>query len=228
MIRFDMSEYQTKESIYRFIGSPDGQTSGSLTEAISQKPYSLILLDEFEKAHPDLLNLFLQVFDDGRLTDNLGKTVDFSNTIIIATSNANSELIKEMIEAKEPMQKISETIKKKLTAYFKPELINRFTQIVFFKNLLLKDIELIVKLQLNSLTKSLAKTHGISLSFSDAALCRIAALGYDPVFGARPLRGVVSEKIKSILAEKILRQEIAKGSTVDIIMENKEITFKIK
>ena len=228
MARFDMSEYQTKESIYRFIGSPDGRTSGSLTEIISQKPYSLILLDEFEKAHPDLLNLFLQVFDDGRLTDNSGKTVDFSNTIIIATSNANSELIKEMIETKESMEKISEVIKKKLTAYFKPELINRFSQIVIFKNLSLKDIEIITKLQLNLLAKSLEKTHGISLLFSDAALCNIAALGYDPVFGARPLRSVISEKVKSVLAEKILRQEITKGNTVDVILENKEIVFKIK
>ena len=227
MERFDMSEYQAKESIYRFIGSPDGRISGSLTECVSQKPYCLILLDEFEKAHPDILNLFLQVFDDGRLTDNLGKTVDFSNTIIIATSNANSELIKEMIETRESMEKISETIKKKLTAYFKPELINRFSQIVVFKNLSLKDIELITKLQLDSLAKSLGKTHGVSLLFNDAAICRIAALGYDPVFGARPLRGVISEKIKSVLAEKILKQEIVKGNTIDIILENKEIIFKI-
>lgn len=227
MARFDMSEYQTKESIYRFIGSPDGQTNGQLTEIISQKPYSLILLDEFEKAHPDILNLFLQVFDDGRLTDNFGKTVDFSNTIIIATSNANSELIKEMIESKESIGKIGEIVKKKLTVYFKPELINRFSQIVVFKNLSLRDIELIAKLQLNSLAKSLEKTHGISLLFNDAAVCKIAELGYDPVFGARPLRGVISEKIKSVLAEKILRQEISKGNTIEIILENRNITFKI-
>ncbi|MEK7635913.1 MAG: ATP-dependent Clp protease ATP-binding subunit [Patescibacteria group bacterium] len=228
MVRFDMSEYQTRESIYRFIGSPDGQTSGQLTECISQKPYSLILLDEFEKAHPDILNLFLQVFDDGRLTDNFGKIVDFSNTIIIATSNANSELIKEMIEAKESMPKISETIKKKLTVYFKPELLNRLSQIVVFKNLSIRDIEEIAKLQLIALTKTLEATHGISLVFNDAAICKIAALGYDPVFGARPLRGVISEKIKSVLAEKILRQEIAKGNAIDITLENEEIAFKIK
>lgn len=227
MARFDMSEYQTKESIYRFIGLPDGQTSGQLTERIIQKPYSLILLDEFEKAHPDILNLFLQVFDDGRLTDNLGRTVDFSNTIIIATSNAHSELIKEMIEAGESMKKIEETIKKKLAAYFKPELLNRFSQIVVFKNLSIKDIEEITKLQLTALAKTLETTHGISLIFSEATICRIAKLGYDPVFGARPLRAVISEQIKSVLAEKILRQEITKGSTIDIILENEKIIFKV-
>ena len=105
MVRFDMSEYQTKESIMRFIGTPDGKISGSLTDAIMAKPFSLVLLDEFEKAHPDLLNLFLQVFDDGRLTDGLGRTVDFTNTIIIATSNAHSNFIKERIETGDKMEK---------------------------------------------------------------------------------------------------------------------------
>ncbi len=225
MARFDMSEYQNKESISRFIGSTDGKSVGSLTEVIMQKPYSLILLDEFEKAHPDILNLFLQVFDDGRLTDSLGRTSDFTNTIIIATSNAHSNFIKESIEAKKQMEQISEELKKKLTEYFKPELLNRFSQIVFFKNLSAEDIEAIAKLQLKSLAKTLEETHGISLDFDEAVVKHIAGLGYDPVFGARPLRGVISEKLKSVLAEKILKNEIIKGSNVKVVLENNELKF---
>ncbi|KKQ21869.1 MAG: ATPase AAA-2 domain protein [Candidatus Wolfebacteria bacterium GW2011_GWC1_37_10] len=225
MVRFDMSEYQTKESINRFIGSTDGKISGALTEAIIQKPYSLILLDEFEKAHSDILNLFLQVFDDGRLTDNSGKTVDFSHTIIIATSNAHSNFIKERIEAKDKIEKISEDLKKKLTEYFRPELLNRFSQIVVFKNLSPEDIEEITKLQLKALAKNLEQTHGIILNFNEAVVKYIAELGYDPVFGARPLRGVISEKIRSVLAEKILKVEISKGNSVKAVIDNGEIRY---
>lgn len=223
MVRFDMSEYQNKENIARFIGSPDGKISGSLTESIIQKPHSLILLDEFEKAHSDILNIFLQVFDDGRLTDNLGRTVDFSNTIIIATSNAHSNFIKESIEAGEPMEKISEELKKNLTEYFKPELLNRFSEIVVFKNLSQSDIEKIARFQFISLAKTLEEAQGIILSYSDDVVKKIAELGYNPVFGARPLRGVLSNKIKSVLAEKILRGDIAKGSTVKINIKDGEI-----
>ena len=224
MVRFDMSEYQTKESIMRFIGTPDGKISGSLTDAIMQKPFSLVLLDEFEKAYPDILNLFLQVFDDGRLTDSLGRTVDFSNTIIIATSNAHSNFIKDRIEAGDKIEKISEELKKKLTEYFKPELLNRFSQIMVFKNLSQEDIAAVAKLQLKSLAKDLEE-QGIDFLCDEEATRKIAELGYDPVFGARPLRGVISEKIRSVLAEKILRGEIVKGDSVKIGVKNKEIDF---
>ncbi len=222
MVRFDMSEYQTKESIMRFIGTPDGKISGSLTDAIMQKPFSLVLLDEFEKAYPDILNLFLQVFDDGRLTDSLGRTVDFSNTIIIATSNAHSNFIKERIEAGDNIKKISEELKKKLTEYFKPELLNRFSQIIVFKNLSREDIVAIAKFQLKSLAKSLEE-QGIGFSCDEEATRKIAELGYDPVFGARPLRGVISEKLRSVLAEKILRGEVAKGDSVKAVIKSGEI-----
>ncbi|MEK9168339.1 MAG: AAA family ATPase, partial [Patescibacteria group bacterium] len=205
MLRFDMSEYQDKQSIFRFIGSPDGKMAGNLTEAVIQKPYCLILLDEFEKAHPDILNLFLQVFDDGRLTDNFGRTVDFTNTIIIATSNAHSEFIKTHIEAHTPMETIAEELKKKLTDYFKPELLNRFSGVIAFKTLSRENIEAIAGLHLKDLAQSLEETNGISLDFDEAVVKKIAELGYDPVFGARPLRGVISEKLRSVLAEKILR-----------------------
>jgi len=227
MLRFDMSEYQDKQSICRFIGSPDGKLAGNLTEAVIQKPYSLILLDEFEKAHPDILNLFLQVFDDGRLTDNLGRLVDFTNTVIIATSNAHSDFIKTHIEAHAVFATIAEELKKKLTDYFKPELLNRFSDIVMFKPLSLQNIKAIAGLQLHDLSQSIEEINGISLVIDNDVIEKVAELGYDPVFGARPLRGVISEKIRGPLAEKILRDEIVKGGSIRVILDNNEIKLTV-
>ena len=227
MARFDMSEYQDKQSIFRLIGFPDGSVSGSLTDAIMAKPYSLILLDEFEKAHPDVLNIFLQVFDDGRLTDNLGRTVDFQNTIIIATSNAHSEFIKSEIEAGREMGQISEELKKKLIDYFKPELLNRFSDIMVFKNLSRSDLEAITWLLVADLGSQLREAQGIDIIFEDSAVRKLAELGYDPVFGARPLRKVISDKIKAVLAERILKNEIGRGGSVKIIYEGDEFRFVV-
>ncbi|MCL5017046.1 MAG: ATP-dependent Clp protease ATP-binding subunit [Patescibacteria group bacterium] len=228
MIRFDMSEYQDKQSIFRFIGSPDGAMSGNLTDAVNKNPYSLILLDEFEKAHPDILNIFLQVFDDGRLTDNLGKVADFTNTVIIATSNAGSVFIKEAIEKGEPISQISDELKKKLTDYFKPELINRFSKIIVFKDLSSDDIQAIARILLGSLADDLKVSHGIDMNFSDDAVKKISQWGYDPAFGARPLRGVISDKIRSVLAEKILKNEIKRGDNLLVSVKDNELIFEIK
>ncbi|MBI4159685.1 ATP-dependent Clp protease ATP-binding subunit [Candidatus Wolfebacteria bacterium] len=228
MLRFDMSEYQDKQSFFRFIGSPDGKIAGMLTEAVIQKPYSLILLDEFEKAHPDILNLFLQVSDDGRLTDNLGRTVDFTNTIIIATSNAHSDFIKTRIEAHTPIEAIAEQLKKKLTDFFRPELLNRFSDIIVFKTLGPDDILQITELQLDSLAASVREAQGVELSFEDAAIRKVAELGYDPAFGARPLRGVISEKLRSVLAEKILKGSLVHGDIVRVSIRGDELTFITK
>ncbi len=225
ILRFDMSEYQDKQSIFRFIGSPDGRIAGSLTEAVIQKPYCLILLDEFEKAHSDILNLFLQVFDEGRLTDNLGRTIDFTNTIIIATSNAHSDFIKTHIEAHTPFKTITEQLKKKLADYFRPELLNRFSEIIIFKTLSPSDIEAITKLQLQDLAETVSEVQRINLIFEESVIKKVAELGFDPVFGARPLRGVISEKIRSPLAEKILKGEINKGDTIKAVLEGEEIKF---
>jgi len=227
MHRFDMSEYQDKQSIFRFIGTPDGSRSGTLTDAILENPYSLILLDEFEKAHPDILNLFLQVFDDGRLTDSLGRTVDFENTIIIATSNAHSEYIKEEIEKGTEMERIAEDLKKKLTEYFRPELINRFSDIIAFRSLNPGEIEIITGFLLKDVEEVLGETHGIKLAADESAIRRIAQLGYSPVFGARPLRKVISEEVRSVLAEKILKKEIGRGNTVAIGTEGEGFTFSV-
>jgi ATP-dependent Clp protease ATP-binding subunit ClpC len=228
MHRFDMSEYQDKQSIFRLIGTPDGERTGALTDAILEKPYSLVLLDEFEKAHPDILNLFLQVFDDGRLTDSLHRTVDFENTIIIATSNAHSEFIKQEIEAGKESGEIAEVLKKKLTDYFKPELINRFSDVIVFRNLRLEEINQITIFLIEEIAEVLRQNQGIELKVDDLAIKKISELGFSPVFGARPLRQVISEKIKGVLAEKILRKEVGRGDKIEITFENNKFQFKIK
>jgi ATP-dependent Clp protease ATP-binding subunit ClpC len=224
MVRFDMTEYQNQESFIRFIGSPDGQTPGVLTEAIREKPYSLILLDEFEKAFPDILNLFLQVLDDGRLTDNLGRTVDFTNTIIIATSNAHSDIINDALAKGEKMTDIADYLKTRLTDVFKPELLNRFSRIIVFKNLAPADLQKIVVLNLQELGDTV-KEQGIVLDFDPSAITEIVKLGYDPAFGARPLRRTIDEKIKAPLASAILSKTIAKGDRAKLVYQNDAFTF---
>ncbi len=226
MRRFDMSEYQDKTSIFRFIGTPDGEKTGALTDAVLEHPYSLILLDEFEKAHPDILNLFLQVFDDGRLTDSLNRTVDFQNTIIIATSNAHSDFIKTEIESGKKIEEISDELKKRLTTFFKPELLNRFSDIIVFRNLNPEEILAVAKILVKEVIDALKETHGIDLAFADSALQKISELGYSPVFGARPLRQVIADKVKSVLAEKILRKEITRGDKLECVFENNEFQFQ--
>jgi ATP-dependent Clp protease ATP-binding subunit ClpC len=225
MVRFDMSEYQDKQSIYRFIGSPDGSVSGELTDRIIERPYSLVLLDEFEKANSEILNLFLQVFDDGRLTDNMGRVADFQNTIIIATSNAHSDIINSSLNAGESMEEIADYLKRKLTDIFRPELLNRFSGIIIFKSLSPNDLKSIAKLQVKELAASLKDSQDIELECDDQALALLVELGYDPAFGARPLRGVISDKLKSVLAEKILSGEIEKGGKLTIGADGKNFAF---
>jgi ATP-dependent Clp protease ATP-binding subunit ClpA len=225
MIRFDMSEYQTEEGVFQLIGSPKGEVQGSLTGAVRESPYSLILLDEFEKAHRDVLNIFLAVFDDGRLTDSLGRTVDFQNTIVIATSNAHSEFIKSELEKGTPIENLHEEIKSKLTDYFKPELLNRFSDIIVFKTLSKSDIKSITKLLLADLAGQVEKSNGIILQFEESAVARVSELGYDPVFGARPLRKVISERIRGALAERILKNEIGRGNTVLVSAKEGDFDF---
>jgi ATP-dependent Clp protease ATP-binding subunit ClpA len=206
-----MSEYQDKKSVFRFIGSPEGDTSGELTEAIRQKPFALILLDEFEKAHPDILNVFLSVFDDGRLTDNVGRVIDFTNTIIIATSNAHSELIKQELEAGKNIMQITADVKRRLTEYFKPELLNRFSNIIAFKTLSSQDVRKISIILLKEVAIMMAEKQGVEILFDDSAIDKLLELGYNPVYGARPMRNAISDNIKSVLADSILKKEFARG-----------------
>jgi ATP-dependent Clp protease ATP-binding subunit ClpB len=187
-----------------------------LTEAVLSHPYSLLLLDELEKAHPDILNLFLQVLDDGRITDSLGRKVDFSNTIIIATSNAHSVFIQERVQAGEAVTQFGDELKKKLSEIFKPEFLNRFSDIVVFRPLAPEHIEQIARLNIVSLVKLLQETNGIQMDVSDGAVHRISQLGYDPAFGARPLRKVLDNEIKAVLAQRILSGEIHRGATIHI------------
>ncbi len=224
MTRFDMTEYQDRQSFYRLIGSPDGAISGALTEAVREKPYSLILLDEFEKAFPDILDLFLQVLDDGRLTDNLSRTIDFSNTIIIATSNAHSDIVNQALEKGESMQSIEEYLRKRLTDIFKPELINRFSKIVIFKDLAPADLEHIAQFGLAELAASL-KDRAIELQFDPNVVAEIARLGYDPVSGARPLRRIIEEKIRAPLAEELLRRGNVRGITIRVSINGGKFIF---
>ena len=226
-VRFDMTEYQDKQSFYRFIGSPDGKISGALTDAILKRPYSSILLDEFEKAYPDILDLFLQVFDDGRLTDNLGRTVDFQNTIIIATSNAHSDIINETLRSGQTMTQVAEYLRQKLTDVFKPELLNRFSKVVIFNNLSADDVKKVAAINLNDFAKLVAG-QGIFLSFSSEAVEQIAKLGYDPAYGARPLQRVISERLRAPLAEKMLAKEVVRGNKVEVDFKNNGFVFKPK
>ncbi len=224
MVRFDMTEYQDKQSFYRFIGSPDGTIRGALTDAVLEKPYSLVLLDEFEKAYPDILNLFLQVLDDGRLTDNMSRVVDFTNTIIIATSNAHSDIINDSLSRGESMSNIAEYLKSRLVDIFKPELLNRFSKIIVFKNLEPKDLPPIVELNLKELAAAV-KNQGIDLKFSPEAIAKIAKLGYDPQFGARPLRRVIDEYVRAPLSEALLSKKIARGAHVTYIVRDDSFDF---
>ena len=225
MVRFDMTEYQDKTSFYRFIGSPDGTVRGALTDAVLEKPYSLILLDEFEKAYPDILNLFLQVFDDGRLTDNMGRVVDFTNTIIIATSNAHSDLINEALAKGESMTDIAEYLKARLVDVLKPELLNRFSKIIVFKNLEMNELPKIAEINVNELAVAV-HAQGITLSFSPEAITKIAKLGYDPAYGARPLRRTIDEYIRAPLSEALLAKKIVTGARVTCTVKDDKFDFE--
>jgi ATP-dependent Clp protease ATP-binding subunit ClpA len=219
MLRFDMSEYQSKADITRFIGSPDGKIAGALTENVIAQPYSLILLDEFEKAHPDILNLFLQVFDEGHLTDSLGRVADFSNTIIVATSNAESVFIQEQVREGKSVSDFSDALKKKLSSHFRPELLNRFSDVVVFGSLSQEDIVAIARLKLNGLKETLYKSQNVIIEFDDAAVKRIGELGYDPAFGARPIDRAIDDNLKSVLAKQILSGDIIKGEKVQVSVD---------
>jgi ATP-dependent Clp protease ATP-binding subunit ClpC len=208
-VRFDMSEYQTSESVNRLIGTSDNP--GELTEMIKNKPYCLLLLDEFEKASPQILTLFLQVLEDGRLTGFDGQTVDFTNTIIIATSNAASVLIAQELDQNKPLELIENDVRQELIKTMKPELINRFDSIVVFKPLSQFDIEEIVQIKLQSLKQKMLE-QGYVIDFSKELIAELARRGYDPVLGARPLRRVIQDTLESNLSKLILTNKLEKGS----------------
>ncbi len=215
-IRFDMSEYQNPESIVRLIG--DKGEGGLLTEAVRSRPYALLLLDEFEKANEKILTLFLQVLDDGRLTDGAGRTINFENTIIIATSNAGSLLIAQGLQQGQTLTEIDAVVNAELLKVFKPELVNRFDDIVIFKPLSQDDLQKIVKLKISHL-QSQMKAKGYLLEFDEALLLELGKKGFDPVLGARPLRRLIQDTIEANLSRLILENKLQKGISFKVGVE---------
>ncbi len=241
MIRLDMSEFMEKHTVSKLVGSPPGYVGydegGQLTEQVRRKPYSVILFDEIEKAHPDVFNMLLQILDDGRLTDSQGRHVDFRNTIIIMTSNVGARYITQQTSkelgfafseensTQNDFEKIKETVMNELKNTFRPEFLNRVDDIIVFTKLSDTEIEQIATLMLTSLSKRLSDMD-ISISFSDEAVKHIAKIGFDPVYGARPLRRAISSKIEDAVSEEILKGNIKNGDKVECTLEDNNFIFK--
>jgi len=226
LIRIDMSEFMEKHSVARLIGAPPGfvgyEEGGYLTEAVRRKPYSVILLDEVEKAHPDVFNVLLQVLDDGRMTDGQGRTVDFKNTVIVMTSNLGSQMIQQM--AGDDYQVIKLAVMGEVKTYFRPEFINRIDEVVVFHALDEKHIQSIARIQLQYLEERLAKLQ-MKLEVTDAALAELAQAGFDPIFGARPLKRAIQAQIENPLAKEILEGHFGAKDTITVDCRNGMIAF---
>ena len=235
MIRIDMSEYQERHSVSRLIGAPPGYVgydeSGQLTEAVRRKPYSVVLLDEIEKAHPDVFNILLQVLDDGRLTDNKGRVVDFKNTIIIMTSNIGSHIIQDNlaglteVNRDTKIEKTQTEVMDLLKKTIRPEFLNRIDEVIMFKPLTRNETNDIVKLQFNGV-KAMLEKNNISIDITEAAIDKVAEIGYDPLFGARPLKRVIQRKILNQLSKMILAGKLLPNEKILVDIKNGEFIFK--
>ena len=228
MVRIDMSEFMEKHTVARLIGAPPGyvgyEEGGLLTEAVRRRPYSVVLLDEMEKAHRDVFNVLLQVLDDGRLTDSLGHTVDFTNTIVVMTSNVGSQAIQEITKEGGGEQEVRDAVKEALQARFLPEFLNRIDETIVFHPLDKRHIRRIVDIQMKRLVKQAEKA-GITLECTDGALDEIARLGYDPAYGARPLKRVIQQQLQNELARELLSGKFPEGSRVRIDFVQDGFTF---
>ncbi|MBP7927548.1 ATP-dependent Clp protease ATP-binding subunit [Patescibacteria group bacterium] len=223
MVRLDMSEYQTVESIEKLLGSNDGRSKGYLTEAVRTRPFTVLLLDEIEKAHPQILLLFLQVLDDGRLTDSSGKTIDFTNTIVIATSNAGTRVIQEVAGRNGKFEEMENAAMAVVREKFAPEFLNRFSAIIVFNPLTIENTKKIALLLLEKV-RNVAKSKNIEASFSGQLIDEIVKRGYNPEWGARPMSRVVEDNVETYLAENLLSGEIKPGDTIELgteVFENK-------
>jgi ATP-dependent Clp protease ATP-binding subunit ClpB len=225
MVRIDMSEFMEKHSVARLIGAPPGyvgyEEGGYLTEAVRRKPYSVLLLDEVEKAHPDVFNVLLQVLEDGRLTDSHGRTVDFRNTVIVMTSNLGSARIQELVGDREAQRA---AVMDAVTSHFRPEFVNRIDEVVIFEPLARDQIAGITQIQLARLRSRLAE-RDLSLELSGEALDKLIAVGYDPVYGARPLKRAIQRWIENPLAQLILAGKFLPGTSVTASVVDDEIVF---
>ncbi|MDO7681138.1 MAG: ATP-dependent chaperone ClpB [Pirellulales bacterium] len=229
MVRIDMSEYMEKHTVARLIGAPPGyvgyEEGGRLTEAVRRRPYSVVLLDEIEKAHRDVFNVLLQVLDDGRLTDSLGHTVDFTNTLVVMTSNVGSQMIQEITKEKGSDEEIREAVQESLATRFLPEFLNRIDETIIFHPLDERHIHRIVSLQLEQLVKQAFKA-GITLQCSETVVDEIARLGYDPVYGARPLKRVIQQQLQNELAKELLGGVFTEGDCVTVDFDQDEFLFR--
>ena len=234
MIRIDMSEFMEKHSVARLIGAPPGyvgyEEGGYLTEAVRRRPYSVILLDEVEKAHPDVFNILLQVLDDGRLTDGQGRTVDFRNTVIVMTSNLGSNLIQEQAgesaggDSEADYMQMKASVLAVVQGHFRPEFINRLDELVVFRPLDKKQIRAIARIQLTYLEKRLAERQ-LKLEVSDEALALLGNVGFDPVYGARPLKRAIQQQLENPLAKELLEGRYAPGAVIRVAAAGGHLVF---
>jgi ATP-dependent Clp protease ATP-binding subunit ClpB len=229
LIRIDMSEYMEKHSVARLIGAPPGyvgyEAGGYLTEQVRRKPYSVILFDEVEKAHPDVFNVLLQALDDGRMTDGQGRTVDFKNTVMVMTSNLGSSEIARLAEAGTPDDAIAIAVMEEVKHYFRPEFINRIDEVVVFHGLSAENIQGIAKIQLQRLAQRLVE-QDMTLNVSDAAVAAIAKEGFDPAYGARPLKRAISQYIENPLARAILAGQYGPNATINVDYHDGKFVFE--
>jgi ATP-dependent Clp protease ATP-binding subunit ClpB len=219
MIRLDMSEYMEKHTVARLIGAPPGyigyEEGGQLTEAVRRKPYSVVLFDEVEKAHPDVFNVLLQILEDGRLTDGQGRVVNFKNAVIIMTSNTASPIIQELTQRGESQEAIQARVLEEIRDEFRPEFLNRIDEIIVFGPLSRQQIGQIVEIQLGRLRKLLADRK-LKLELTPEARAKLSEEGYDPVYGARPLKRVIQQRLQNELALRLLQGEFQEGDTIEV------------
>jgi ATP-dependent Clp protease ATP-binding subunit ClpB len=232
LVRLDMSEYMEKNSVSRLIGAPPGyvgyEEGGQLSEAVRRRPYSVVLLDEVEKAHADVFNILLQVLDDGRITDSQGRTVDFRNTVIVMTSNIGSEHILDVAGDDSQFEEMQDRVLGALRSHFRPEFLNRIDDLILFHALSKKELRSIVSIQLKRVHRLLSDQK-ISLKMSEAAIDHVADAGYDPAYGARPLKRAIQRELENPIATLILENTFAEGSTVLIDVDKSgELHFGVK
>jgi len=219
-VRIDMSEFQEKHTVSRLVGAPPGyvgyEEAGQLTEAVRRRPYSVLLLDEIEKAHPDVFNVLLQVLDDGRLTDSQGRTVNFKNAVVIMTSNLGAERIKAHARQNESFEELKEDMNRLLRDTLRPEFVNRIDEVILFRSLGRDQIAEISRLFLDHTSRRL-KAQGIGIEFTDAAVALIAEEGFDPEFGARPLRRTIQRRVDNALSRMVLEGSLERGDKLVVV-----------